>query len=352
MKILIDPRGSYSYATYYIYGLEQVFGKESISYDVNPFKNLEYASRRDLNSGMPIVIRTDKDYRIFLDLEDVATIFEDRYEWCDVYGKVNPTKEQCDTLEKLMPIGPEFGIQLHGKAYTMLLALHNYLRGRKSSARDLKEYMKIYCYSFVRRRKMDKFLEPVKEKENYIFHASTLWYNEFASTNTNLYRGEFLKACAKAGIDIEGGLYYLGEAPYILKEMPDYAKYKTTYKDFIYTERLPIDEYIRKTKESIFVFNTPSVCGCHGWKLGEYLCMGKAIISSTLTRELPGPGLEHGKNVHFVSSPEEIYPAVCKLRDDDDYRRKLEENAKEYYKKYVSPESVILRICQRLGIQI
>ena len=50
MKIFIYPRGSYSYATYYIYGLEQVFGKEHISYDVKPFKKLNYDSRRDLGN--------------------------------------------------------------------------------------------------------------------------------------------------------------------------------------------------------------------------------------------------------------------------------------------------------------
>lgn len=352
MKIFIDPRGTYNYATYYIYGLEQVFGRKCLCYDMGPFKDLCYASRRELNSGIPIVIRADRDYRIFLDLEDYATIFEDRYEWCNVYGKVNPTKEQCDTLDKLIPIGPEFGIQLQGRVRTLLLALHNYLRGRKDSVRDVKEYLKIYAYTFVRRRRMEQFLTPVQERQNYIFHASTLWYNEFAETHTNLYRGEFLKACAKAGVEIDGGLYYLGEEPYVLKEMPNYARYKSEYKDFIYTERLPIDDYIRKTKESTFVFNTPSVCGCHGWKLGEYLCMGKAIISSPLTRELPGSGLVHGENVHFVSSPDEIYAAVCKLRDDDGYRKKLEEGAKKYYEEYVSPQAVILRICHNLGLQI
>ena len=34
-----------------------------------------------------------------------------------------------------------------------------------------------------------------------------------------MYRGEFLKACKKAGINIEGGLFYVnGES--VLKEMP------------------------------------------------------------------------------------------------------------------------------------
>ena len=39
-------------------------------------------------------------------------IFEDRYEWCDVYGMVNPTTEQVAQYDKLVAIGPEFGVTL------------------------------------------------------------------------------------------------------------------------------------------------------------------------------------------------------------------------------------------------
>lgn len=352
MNIILDPRGTFSYATYYIYGLEQVFGKSHVCFDISPFRGLSYTTRQELNSGMPLVIRGDRDYRVFLDLEDRAIIFNDRYEWCNVYGKVNPTEEQCSTLDKLLPLGPEFGIQLYSKFSTMVLAIKNYLKGRSSSCRSFKDYLGNYAYSFIRRRRMEQFETPAVVRTNYIFHASTLWYNEFAWTNTNKYRGEFLKACAKAGMEIEGGLYYLGESPDVLREMPDYAKYKTEYKDFIYTKRLSMDDYIRKTKESVFVFNTPSVCECHGWKLAEYLCMGKAIISSPLTRVLPGPGLEHGRNVYFVHKPEEIGEAVNTLMHDSDLRHHLEQGAQEYYTRWIEPTAVIKEICKRLKIHI
>lgn len=165
-----------------------------------------------------------------------------------------------------------------------------------------------------------------------------------------MYRGEFLKACKKAGINVEGGLFYVkGES--VLKEMPDYPKYKEEYKDFIYESRLSMDDYIRKTKESVVVFNTPSVCECHGWKLAEYLCMGKAIISTPLTREMPAP-LEHGKHVHFVNSPEEIYDAVVKINSDEHYRKQLEEGAREYYEKWIAPEVVIQRLLEKVGVQV
>ena len=40
-----------------------------------------------------------------------------------------------------------------------------------------------------------------------------------------------------------------------------------------------MNEWISKTKQSAIVFNTPAFWSCHGWKLGEYLAMGKCIIS-------------------------------------------------------------------------
>ena len=130
--------------------------------------------------------------------------------------------------------------------------------------------------------------------------------------------------------------------------MPDYPKYKEIYKDFIYEERLSMDDYIRKTKESVLVFNTPSVCECHGWKLAEYLCMGKAIISTPLTRAMPGSGLVHGVNVHFVKNTDEIFDAVKKINSDVNYRKKLESGARAYYEKYLAPQKVIERIVAKI----
>ena len=38
----------------------------------------------------------------------------------------------------------------------------------------------------------------------------------------------------------------IGES--VLREMPDYPKYKEEYKDFIYESRLSMDDYIKKDK--------------------------------------------------------------------------------------------------------
>ncbi|MBW4715365.1 glycosyltransferase [Prevotella denticola] len=352
MKVYIDPRTEYRYTSFYRLGLYNLFGKNNILYSVKPFEDLMITNANQYGCGMEVVF--DNEYgkitKVYFDIKDVAEIEKDKYDWCDIYSKVNIKFGDLEKYDKLFVPGPNFAIRNRSLIGLLTFGLKNFLRGKASSFQSLKGFMRDYFYIYVRRRSMKFYERYVEVKPNYIFHASTLWYNKFAATDTNMYRGEFLKACKKAGINIEGGLFYVnGES--VLKEMPDYPKYKEEYKDFIYENRLSMDDYIRKTKESVVVFNTPSVCECHGWKLGEYLCMGKAIISSPLLREMPGEGLIHGKNIHIVNSPEDIYDAVVRINSDEHYRKQLEEGARKYYDQWIAPEVVIQRLLEKIGEQ-
>ena len=351
MKVIIDPRANYRYMTYYLEGLRKVFGKSNIRYQLSPFKDLRYETRGEMNSGVPVIFDNgNKQYRVFFDLTDPATIEESRYEWCDVYAKVNPLFGDPQKYSKMLVLGPEFGLYNDNVVKSLFLACCNYLRGRGYTKKSFRASLDGYLYPFLRRVPLDKYEERVEAKDNYVFHASTLWYSTGTRATTNVYRGEFLRACKKANVDLEGGFFYV-EHPDVLKEAPDYPKYKEEYKEFIYHQRLQMTEYIKKTKESFVVFNTPSVCDCHGWKLGEYLCMGKAIISMPLTREMPGEGLVHGENVHFVQSTDEIYDVVIKIKNDKTYREKLERGAREYYEKWLAPEVAIKRILEKGNIK-
>lgn len=343
--IYIDPRSRYNYVNFYILGVRQYFTNTRILFDVTPFPKHLFNKYKQNNSSLIMMVG---DIKIYIDADDKINIDEDAYAWCDVYGKINTLDTQLQTYKKIYAIGPSFGITLDNRVRVIIDSMRNYRNIYRFSDISFRTFLKDYLYTFLRRRPLTSYMAEKKEQgvlSNYIFHASTLWYNQFAATDTNMYRGEFLKACKKARMDIEGGLFYI-DSPAVLAEMPDYPKYLTLYKDFIYKERLSMDDYIRKTKESVLVFNTPSVCGCHGWKLAEYLCMGKAIISTPLTREMP-EDMVHGENIHFVNSPEEIYDAVVKINSDEVYRKKLERGAREYYEKWLAPEMVIKRLIEK-----
>jgi glycosyltransferase involved in cell wall biosynthesis len=99
------------------------------------------------------------------------------------------------------------------------------------------------------------------------------------------------------------------------------------------------------------VFNTPAVHGCHGWKLGEYLALGKAIISTDLSNLLPEP-LVHGQDIHF-SSPDvdDLRAAIELLKDDVPYRQRLERSARTYWERHLSPAAVMSRILGAVGLE-
>lgn len=119
--------------------------------------------------------------------------------------------------------------------------------------------------------------------------------------------------------------------------MPGFEQYTTE-------RRYSLKEYLSKLKRSAVAFNTPAVHSCHGWKLGEFLALGKAIVSTPLTRALPAP-LLHGEHIHFVDgSPDSIREAVCLICRDISYRQRLERSARAYYLQYLQPQHVIERI--------
>ena len=103
-------------------------------------------------------------------------------------------------------------------------------------------------------------------------------------------------------------------------------------------------EYVERTRRSALVFNTPAVHECLGWKLGEFLALGKAIVSLPLTRALPAP-LEHGTHLHLVDgSPESITDAIERITGDDGYRRRLEEHARAWYDEWLDPTRLVQRL--------
>lgn len=344
MKIIIDPRIKFNYATWYLLGLQKVFGKLNITFSVENFEDLTISSNREYIRGMPFMLDDEKNVQIkcYIDYHDSASIDSSIYGWSDVYAKVNPKEEDISNYPKLLAIGPSFGIRTDSLLTTMFIGFKNIYLKSKGLVHSKKTMLLDYLYPYIRRKYLRDYEKPVAVRKDYVFHASTLWYSEVEDRMTNPCRVAFIRACRKAGLTVEGGMFLLGDE--VIASFPKYATYKEIYKDVIFTKRLPMRLYVKGTKESVVVFNTPIVSDCHGWKLAEYLCMGKAIISMPLTRALPGEGLVHGENIHFVNNPEEIKEAVCKIVLDDAYRQKLEAGAKAYYQKYLAPEVVVQRI--------
>jgi len=267
------------------------------------------------------------DKRIVIDAMDTPCINNDVLNWCDVYGKVNFSYDELpkDLGRKVVPIGPSFAVRIWPLCQAGFLAFTNWTKSKLN-----KKYFRNYIANYYRQfryRLPEAQYSYATPGKHYVFFLASLWKS---AKKTNYYRTNFIKSCKTIeGIEFEGGF-----TPRTANDVSGFEKYTVA-------RRYGITEYIEKVKRSLIVFNTPAVDECLGWKLGEFLALGKAIISTPLAREMPAE-LIHEKHIHFVDGTEEsICSAIKLLQADYDYRKSLEINVRQYYMEHLRPDHVI-----------
>lgn len=323
LKVLIDPRTNIEYASFYIYGLYQVFGKRNVTFSKKPFKELkgfEHFLAIFIDDGF-------KEKKIIIDYTDSKHINKAVLCWCDVYGKINITSSDIKTSSKLIAIGPSFGIKLFNLSQTLFYGLYNFiisfneLKARKQFLSSYKAQYKRPLISVYKHQEAD---------ENYIFFLSSLWKDE---PQTNKFRSNFIKSCLSIDeLHFEGGF-----VPRSLNDIKGFEIITTK-------RRLSAKEYFYKIKKSTLVFNTAAVKDCHGWKLAEYLALGKAIVSTPFTRKLPEPLLNGETFISTDGTIEDLTKKVKQLLMQPNLIKALEANSSSYYNKHLKPSVVINRL--------
>ncbi|MCL6260783.1 glycosyltransferase [Aquiflexum sp. TKW24L] len=342
-KVFIEPSSKVLFSTFYIQGIIDEFGKQHVSFSNKYFKELD-RTKGAFNCYLALVVVSPNKIskRIIIDFQDKSVVVEEAYKWADIYAKININDKlvKSDLEKKMVSIPPGFGIKLWDKPNAIYHSLTNFIKSRSATHLSWKRFFLNYRSQNLR-GSLNDYLTPKHENEisdtkPYIFLIGRLWNSFNSIEQTNLMRKKFIEACLNGDYNFEGG--FLAK-----KHHPEYEEYK----HLCFLKPYSTIEYINKTKASAIVFNTPTVHNCHGWKLGEFLAMGKAIISMPLSNILP-EDLVHGKNIHFISSIDEVESAVHHLLEDPEYRAKLEKGAKEYYEKFVAPNKVIQRIFHSL----
>lgn len=322
MKIYIDSACDIYYSSFYISGLKQCFGSENISFRNKPFTNLKFN-----NHFFAFVINEAAfQSRIIIDYADSSSIDKIALEWCDIYCKINIDESINYCTSKLVSIGPGFGINIYSQAKTVFVALQNFLKSGKrvdNSRRFFSNYK-----AQLKRAKIDDYY-PSSEQTDYIYFVGSLWKKEI---NTNAYRATFIKACLSKKIKFEGGF-----APRTKNDLPGYEAITMKARD-------TMESYITKTKRSIAAFNTPGVMGCHGWKLAEFLCFGKAIISTELSRKLPSKLIDQKHILLTDGSQKDMEEKLALIINDITLRDTLKTNARTYFESELSPVKVIEKI--------
>ena len=284
--------------------------------------------------------------KIVIDFQDGTYVIDSFYDWADVYAKINVNETETvlpahSDPSKLKLIAPGFGIRYYNLVQTLAHAVSNLLFIKRSHAGicvSAKEFLKDYVLTWYRRRPYKEYhLNTITERANYVFFVSTLWGHKNCIEHTNPLRALFMRTCRKLGVEFDGGFYISRSGNSAATD---------GYEDLLLHERVNLKNYIVKTRKSMFVYNVPSCWNCHGWKLGEFLAMGKAIISAPLYNKLPGNG---GEIMLVVDSEKELADAIELLAKDTEIRKRLETSASTYYKKYVSPKAVIEILDGHLG---
>lgn len=347
IKVFLDPRSRILYSSYYILGLIAVFGKRNITFSSKHFKDLNrILDSNSYDHYMPVVIyKFDLLFKkIIIDFRDKSTIKEYAYKWCDIYAKVNFNRVSTEEkyLDKIISIPPGFGIKIWNLPQTIFYCIYLFLLCKGSPLVSIKNYLADF-YSQSKRQSITYYLKNkskkfvVDDSKPYVFMVATLWPHQNCKEGTNLLRKSFIESCKRLNCFFDGG-FFINDLD------PQYYEYK----DIASMNYCSHKEYIDKTKLSTIVFNTPSVHNCHGWKLGEYLILGKAIISTRISNELPEP-LIHGENIHIVEKVEDLEKEINYILFNPEYRKKLQNGALSYATKYVLPDAVIKYIFKSLS---
>lgn len=344
-KVYVDPRCMFNYTSYYILGMQTCFPKK-IYFNASVFKDFPMETYDDYRKGVAIILETSFGRKkIFIDFYDSNKYSQKIYDWADLYCAVNTQNEK--NLDKLFVLGPSFGVTVFNFIKLSYLLFSNFYKSRCLSYRPpFKIFVRDYYYTLYRRLSISKYDEPVDFSKDYCFSISTLWYDSLTDKTTNYYRGIFTEIASQEFPSFEGGFYYI-DSPQVLNEFPQYKQYKNKYKDLLFYKRFSLSEYLYRIKKSFLVFNTPSVLGCLGWKLPEFLRMGKVILSTKILNQMPGEFLPN-KHYILVTDDTDIRSSIQMLRRNPKIADELSKNAKKYYNLYLSPESVIKRIIQVL----
>ena len=324
--VRIDPRFAPEHAAYYLGGLIERYGLTELPFTLQGFP----AAYTDNKPLAFVVRRGTKERNVYIAADDMPDLDGAALSWADVYGKVNLDLALVPSAyaHKIVPIGPSHALQLWSTRESLRVAWRvSRAGGRLIGHRE--HYRRFWLQA---RRRLDHTVyEPAPSEAGFVFYNGWLWAKH---PEANAPRAEFMRACKELAPEIrfEGG--------FTPRRRGDVLGYDDVLADHRYT----LTEYLDRIKRSAVVFNNPAAHHCLGWKLAEFMRLGKAIVSLPLSREMPDP-VVHGEHLHVVDgSRESIKEAVRSITSDNGYRQQLEYGARTYYRAHLAPQRVLERL--------
>ncbi len=311
------------YGSFYFEGINKKFGK--FEFNASKFPNFKQGT------FALIVEENNQIIKIVIDTKDDNLYYLESLEWCNFYGKINYFKDTIPNnyIDKVVPIGPSFGVKMWNFPQTLFFAVRNYFIS-KNQITNKREFVANYWRQF--KRLPLSFYNKSKSDNNYVYFIASLWQND-KETNNN--RAKFIEACkVNNKIDFVGGF-----AP--RKDNNDFG-----FENLILQNSITLKKYIENIKKSAIVFNTPAVLFCHGWKLGEFLALGKVIITTNHVNVLPAELIDY-EHLLYLDHEKNIEFKIDEILSNPELKSKLETNSRQYYDDNLSPEKVIEKLVKK-----
>ena len=318
-RLVVSADSSPQYYGYYLSGFEEVLGPINLAFSASDLPAL--SGPRD---GMAVLCPSGR--KVFIAADDHPTVNHEALEWCDVYGQINldPANLNLPGGEKLIPIGPGFGTRWHGQLHATQYVFDAWRADGRNFAGPMARWRAVMRHQ--RQRLPLSAYRPTISDDHVLFFLASYWQQH---PQANAQRSELWSAMQRCrGVLLEGGFVGAPEA------MPTELRSPRSYQ---------LSDYLRHTATSVVALNTPAVHQCLGWKMGEFLALGKAVVSLPLTHPMPG-AFESGTHFVEVDTAEAAVEAVERLARDSSTRHAMELRARRYFDEWVSPPAVAKRV--------
>lgn len=333
--VRINPFFDPWYYEYYLQGIHQFYKDYRIEFDFSPTALNAFAKSGSIfqkDFFYYEVYDGVKGRSVYISTNDGCDINDRMYPEADVYAKVNIDGPTNLRYPKTFPIGPNFGIRYWS---ALRYFYHSLSIGKHYLV--LNPFIRTYLKLSLKRLYYESY-KPSATEQNYIFYLNYPWKKHTRVTDLRTEIIHVLKAMAnESKIVFEGGFSRRRLGTFEGLENVSAARLYSTH------------DYLERVKKSTVVINTPAVHDCLGWKLGEYLALGKAIISTPISNRLMPGEFVAGTHYLEVKSVETDLPNAIKyLFADREARLEFQGHAHNYYNTYLKPNVVIERIHHQL----
>jgi hypothetical protein len=131
------------------------------------------------------------------------------------------------------------------------------------------------------------------------------------------------------------GSYFVGG----LQREPFAERY---YSDLITDMPAKRKEYLELVRACRITISSPGLIDSIGWKFGEYVALGRCVVSNPISAEIPG-AFELDKNYLVYESADNCMTICEYLLSNLDACEKIQMNNELYYRNTLSPDQAVIR---------